>query len=61
MLEMDLDRCIGLMEVTIKDNGQMVFKMAMDKHIYQIKGIKKEYFKIMLLSKSYNKDCLFVD
>lgn len=49
MLEMDMDKCIGVMEVIIKGNGEVEYKMEMGKYIYQEKDTKKEYFKIMYL------------
>lgn len=30
----DMDKCFGLMDLFIKDNGKMVFKMGRDKSIY---------------------------
>ena len=49
MLEMDMDKCIGVMVVIIKGNGEVEYKMEMGKYIYQEKDTKKEYFKIMYL------------
>ena len=47
MLEMDMDKCIGVMVVFIRANGKMVFSMGKDKFMFLVKVIKKVYLKKM--------------
>lgn len=44
---MDMVKCIGAMEVSIKDNGEMEFSMDQDRFMFLAKDIRKEYLRIM--------------
>lgn len=45
--EMDMVRCIGMMVVFIKVNGIKAYNMEKGRFMFQVKVIRKEYFKIM--------------
>lgn len=47
MSEMDMERCIGMMEVFIKETGIMESNMDKGKFSSQVKDIKKGYFRII--------------
>lgn len=65
MLEMDMVKCIGPMEVIIKENGLMVFNMEkvtiiiiQVKYIYPTQAIEKENFRIIKLFKQNTKSLI---
>lgn len=49
MSETVMDKCTGMMEATIKDNGKMGSNMVKDRFMYLAKDLKKAYLKIMCL------------
>ena len=57
---MDMVKCIGKMEVFIKDNGKKEYKMDKEKSLFKIVDLKHKvfskitYFKINLFRIIYN-------
>jgi hypothetical protein len=49
MKEMDMGKCIGLMDHVIKDNGNKEFSMDKEEWYFQMELSKKDYLKIMYL------------
>lgn len=47
IVEMDMDRCIGVMVVFTKANGKMEFNMEKDRFMFLAKVTKKVYLKKM--------------
>lgn len=45
------DRCIGMMEVITKENGSMEFNMEKDSFLSQAKAQKKDFSRIIYLSR----------